>query len=238
MSGFRIKLLFACVTFACGGTSAALAGTIVVRSSGPSAKSYPPGKSLPAKGKLLLKTGDAITILDDGGTRVYNGPGSFPVGAGSGAATGSAFGQFLKNIGRTQDRSAATRGDPTLPQSLNPNIWFADIAKPGTHCIVDPASVYLWRAGSAKAAVLTLTGNGKTEKLSFAKGQSLLPWPVAALPVVDKGQYSLSIAGQPNPVKITIRTLPSAPTELADVAAALIKNGCATQVDLLVETVS
>ena len=45
----------------------AQAATIVVRSNGPSAGAYPPGKSLPTGAAITLRAGDVVTVLDAGG---------------------------------------------------------------------------------------------------------------------------------------------------------------------------
>ena len=36
---------------------------VVVRSAGPSAKSYPPGKALPDNAKIALQPGDSVTVV-------------------------------------------------------------------------------------------------------------------------------------------------------------------------------
>jgi hypothetical protein len=233
----RLKFMIAIVPVAMFSATAALAGAIIVRSTGPSAKSWPPGKSLPATTKITLKAGDAVTVLDSGGTRVFTGPGSFPV-ISSGPSNGSAFAQFLQNVGGRQSRSAASRGDSGMGQGQNPNIWFADITKPGPLCVVDPAAVYLWRPTPAKPMTMTLSSNGKIARVQFGKGQAVQPWPVAVLPVTDTAQYQIAVPGQPGPVTITLRTLRTAPAGLEETASVLIKNGCTAQTDLLVDTVS
>ncbi|MEY2925543.1 MAG: hypothetical protein RL367_20 [Pseudomonadota bacterium] len=234
-----MKFIIAFVPVALFAASAAWAGAIIVRSTGPSAKSLPPGKSLPAAAKLSLKDGDAVTILDSGGTRVFTGPGTFAV-ISSGPSTGSSFAQFLQNVGGRQSRSAASRGDYGMGQGQSPNIWFADITKPGPLCIVDPAAVYLWRPTPAKPLTVTLTqsSTGKMAKVQFGKGQAVQPWPVAVLPVTDLAQYQLTVGGHSGPVTITLRRLRAEPVGLEDTASALIKNGCSAQTDLLVDTVS
>ena len=53
---------------AVGAGTPAWADSLVVRSSGPSAGSYTPGKKLADGGALLLKAGDVVTLLDAKGT--------------------------------------------------------------------------------------------------------------------------------------------------------------------------
>ncbi|MEO7178433.1 MAG: hypothetical protein ABIW83_06285, partial [Allosphingosinicella sp.] len=61
--------------------SAATADILVVRSSGPSAKSFPPGRRLPESARISLKTSDQLIVLDGRGTRIIRGPGTFTAGA-------------------------------------------------------------------------------------------------------------------------------------------------------------
>ncbi|OZA58497.1 MAG: hypothetical protein B7X78_08945, partial [Sphingomonadales bacterium 39-62-4] len=42
----------------------AMAQSVVVRSTGPSAGAYPQGKKLPAHATVVLKGGDQVTVLD------------------------------------------------------------------------------------------------------------------------------------------------------------------------------
>ncbi|HKR25594.1 MAG TPA: hypothetical protein VJS15_10065, partial [Allosphingosinicella sp.] len=69
----------------------AIAGTaaarvIVVASTGPAARAYPMGKSLPDDVAIRLRQRESVTILGRAGTRVFRGPGTFrpsdPVRAG------------------------------------------------------------------------------------------------------------------------------------------------------------
>ena len=58
-------------------STSALASVVVVKSRGPSAKTYPPGKTLTSTTKLTLQNGDVVTILGPGSVRTLRGPGSF-----------------------------------------------------------------------------------------------------------------------------------------------------------------
>src|SRR4051794_30738387 len=61
--------------------SAAAADILVVRSTGPSSASYPPGKRLPDNARLTLQAADQLMLLDGRGTRMVRGPGTFSAGA-------------------------------------------------------------------------------------------------------------------------------------------------------------
>jgi hypothetical protein len=218
----------------------AFANAIIVRSDGPSAKTYPPGKSMPVKGKITLKAGDRVTVLDGSGTRILTGPGNFPVTASDSTATASAFGQFLRSTGVSQMRRGATRGTDITGPAQSPNIWFIDVTQSGPMCIADPASVTLWRPTSKAALPLTIkpVGGAKPVATPFAKGQAMADWPLAELPLADRAQYQLASGGQSEPRMVIIRLVkPAAPTPEAT-ATALIKQGCTAQLDLLVETMA
>ncbi|MDQ4088435.1 MAG: hypothetical protein M3177_10575, partial [Pseudomonadota bacterium] len=62
------------------GAASAAANVLVVRSSGPSTKSYPPGRSLPDNARIQLQAGDTVVLLSSAGTRTFRGPGSFSPG--------------------------------------------------------------------------------------------------------------------------------------------------------------
>jgi len=72
------------------GSAATSAAVLVVRSSGPSAGTYPPGKAIPESTTLKLRANDMIVLLDSRGTRTLKGPGSFSASAAAGpSATAS-----------------------------------------------------------------------------------------------------------------------------------------------------
>jgi hypothetical protein len=221
------------------GTTAAMAETIVVRSNGPSAKSYPPGKALADKSVVALKAGDSVTILDGRGTRVLKGPGNFSTTASS-AAAGSSFGQLLRNTGARQARTGAVRGTGATGPARSPNLWFVDVSKSGTICLADTSTISLWRAGAATAQPLSLTrvSDGKSVAVDFRAGQSVRAWPVADLPAADGAQFRLSGPGMAAPATIKIAALGPNPQGLDGTASALIRKGCNAQLDLLIETVA
>ena len=221
------------------GATAALAETIVVRSTGPSAKAYAPGKSIADNSKIALKAGDILTVLDGRGTRVLKGPGSFSTTAAS-TATGSSFGQLLRNTGTRQARTGATRGVGAVAQTRSPNLWYLDVSKSGTICVADTTAVSLWRPASVAGQSVTLSrvGDNKSASVDFRAGQSVKAWPVADLPVSDGAQFRISGAGMTAPSMIKIVALGPNPQGLEGTASALIKQGCTAQLDLLIETVA
>ncbi len=207
----------------------AQAATIVVRSNGPSASSFPPGKSL-AGAAIVLKSGDVLTVLDATGTRVLRGPGRIPV-SGAGQANVNGIAALIADTGARQTRTGATRGS-NLAAPHPTNLWYVDVAKAGNFCVSNVKALALWRANSDAAASVTIAGAGAARvPIAFRAGQAVAAWPLSALPVTDGSQFRIEGAGR---VTIVVRLLPSSPMTLDDAAKALIDHGCTAQIDTLV----
>jgi hypothetical protein len=215
--------------------TAASADILVVRSTGPSAKMYPPGKSLREAAKLSLKQGDMLVVLDGRGTRMIRGPGNFAAGAAQSASqpmqTAAATPARRARIGAV--RGATSSNAPPRPATL----WQVDVTKSSNICLADPSNVTLWRADATKPVTLTIMRDGGTsQKVSWPAGQSTLAWP-SDVAISDNAQYSLSWDGAAAPTRLKFRTLPTKPSGLEDMASSLIRNKCDAQLDLLIETV-
>ena len=206
----------------------ATAAVLVVRSTGPSAAAYPPGRSLPDNARLTLRAGDAVIVLGAGGTRTFRGPGVF-----SPSAAAQAGGPTLVADGR-RARIGAVRGAGIVPHS--PTIWNVDVTQSGTFCLAGPGRVMLWRPDASMAATLTITGaSGAPRTARWPAGQATLAWP-ATLPIANGATFSIAQSGVAVPTQVTFRTLAREPADLEGVAAALIANGCQGQLDVLVAT--
>jgi hypothetical protein len=211
----------------------ALAGPIVVRASGPTAVSYKPGQKLAETATLVLKAGDQITVLDSKGTRSFTGPGTFRFDAPSAsAAAPNAFAEVLTQKPERRARIGAVRGSagevtgPPVP----PGVWAIDAGRSGTVCALDPAKASLWRPDPMAAGTRTVTrvSDGKAEALSFAAGQAIVAWPAS---LTGAGQYR--ITGGAAPATITLKALPTAPTAVDQLGAALLDAGCQSQFERL-----
>lgn len=214
----------------------ALAGTIVVRSSGPSAAAYPVGKALPADGRVTLKPGDVVMVLDAKGTRVLKGPGVLAV-AGSGTTSGSGFSALIANSGARQSRTGATRSAIGGGPARSPNVWYVDVARGGLHCVANPANLALWRPDSTAAGTATVTrlADGKSASVDFRAGQAVRAWPAEIGPVAEGGQYRIALAGAKDPVTVRTTLVRLEGEGLEAVASALMPKGCASQIDVLIE---
>jgi len=220
-------LLLAASAAAIISSATATAAVLVVRSSGPSASTYPPGKALPDDHVLKLKPSDTVIILDSRGTRTVQGPGSFSVSASAAPASPvRAAGTSARRV-----RLGAVRGTATR------SVWQADLDRSGNVCIANPADLGLWRADSSGEANVTLTdaASGKKADVKFAAGQSLAPWP-SELPAASGTKVNVS--GLTAPTTLTLRVLSPIPTGLEGMAQSLIRANCEAQLDVLIDTFS
>jgi hypothetical protein len=231
------KLRFAAVAAALlvSTASAASSAILVVRSVGPSAKSFPPGKSLPEKSRITLKVNDSLTVLDGRGTRTLRGPGTFEPGGPAKASSRLGLSEVTGATGQRRARIGAVRGVGSIPRS--PSLWHVDMAKSSTVCVNDPKTVQLWRADSTSPATVTVSnGDGsRTQRIEFAAGEATATWP-AEVPIAEGGSYKLAWDGAAAPTALKFRTLPAGTVGLEQMASSLILNGCEAQLDLLIET--
>ncbi|MEM1132611.1 MAG: hypothetical protein AAGH53_06730 [Pseudomonadota bacterium] len=226
----------------------AMAQSVVVRSTGPSASQYPAGKKLPANARITLKSGDVITVLDKGGTRVLRGPRTISLNQRvASASTTSSMRSLLRTRSNTRARTGAVRstGTATVGEAgiapRSPNLWFVDVTRPGTYCIADPAATVLWRsdiAATMSATLANASGAGATP-IEWRRGSALKRWPVDMVPMIDGSSYTLAMAGDVEPpAQITVRLMETVPEDADDTASELIARGCQQQLDLLVDTLS
>lgn len=218
---------------------AALAQSVVVRSTGPSAATYPQGKKLPANAMVVLKGGDQVTVLDKAGTRVLAGPGTFTLnGAVNRDANGAtALASMMARGGGARTRTGAVRGATAAPVVVAPagpeNVWYVDVSKGGTYCVADPAALIMWRPDKTQDGSGTLLSqDGSTAEIAWRMGNPLKVWPSASVPVVDGQTYTFtSPVGAP--VKIRTMVLATVPTDEVEIAGVMAEKGCSAQLDLL-----
>jgi hypothetical protein len=202
-----------------------VASVVVVKSLGPSAKSYPPGKTLPESAKITLQGGDVLTVLGPASAKTLRGPGNFDakqVALASAAAQRGRFGAL---------RAAEV--------AHNPSIWDIDLSKSGKICVSNASSVQAWRPDSEAALTVTIrSSDGRAQELTWAAGKALAPWP-ASLPIAGGSEYQVEWPDGADASKLDIVTVNSLPTDdLVGAAQVLIENGCQKQLDLLVESAS
>lgn len=219
-----------------GAATASSAAVLVVRSSGPSARNFPPGKSLDDNARINLQANDMLVVLDARGTRTLKGPGAFtPGGPAKASGTMSSIGA-VTGSSRGRARVGAVRS--VGMSAPKPNIWQVDVSKSATMCVAGSGGLTLWRGDASRPVTMTVSGGrpNVSRQLQWSAGQSTLGWP-SDLPVSDGADYRLSWAGAAAPSRVQFRTLQAKPTALEDIASTLIRNGCTAQLDLLIETV-
>lgn len=232
----------ACATAALALLSAdvavANAKAIVVKSSGPSAKAFAPGKTIADNSTVTLKAGDVLTILDGQGTRVLRGPGTFSTTAST--QTASNMASVLKNTGTRQVRTGAVRGAVSEAPVRPTNVWLVDTTKTATVCVADTSAVSLWSPTGENGGTITLTrvSDGKSVPVALRPMQSVKAWPTAELPITDGAQYKIVRDGVETPVTLRFAAMGANPLGVENTIAGFVKAGCNAQLDLLVETMS
>ncbi|WP_338468230.1 hypothetical protein RXV95_06680 [Novosphingobium sp. ZN18A2] len=221
----------------------ALAQSVIVRSTGPSASSYPPGKRLPAGTKITLRSGDVVTVLDKVGTRVLRGAGSFDLDATSTRNIGGAARLARSMNSPVAVRAGAVRGGvpneagPILP----PSIWIADIDKGGRVCVPRGSDLYLWR-GEASQRRYTWLGEaegGAMTRILWPKNTAGVPWPRAVVSLSDGQAYrSVDDSASDNGVDFELVVLDpdKVPTDASGLGVMLLDNGCKAQFEWLAKT--
>ena len=196
----------------------------MVRSLGPSAKAYPPGKTLPDSANLSLKGGDVVTLLGPSSAQTLRGPGNFEAKQVSLASANGKRGRF-----------GALR---TAQVVRNPSIWDLDVTQSGTMCVSSKSKLSMWRPDATAAARLTIrSADGKSQQMDWAAGKTSAAWP-AALPIANASQYQIEWPNSGEKSDIKFVTVSSVPADLIGAAQVLIEHGCQNQLDLLVESAS
>jgi hypothetical protein len=219
MESFALAMKAAATAAMLAAAGASMATPLVVRSIGPSAKAYPPGRAVGENTPVVLKAGDVVTVLAPSGARTLRGPGTFKVAGGGSAPAFNARSRF-----------SAMRG-PEVPPS--PGLWDVDVSKSGNVCFADSAKVLLWRPAAEAEATLQVTpAAGAGQPVAWPAGRLVQRWP-QQLPIADGAEYSLKWADAGTPTRLRFKTLAAVGDDPTVLAKALIDNGCQAQLDLL-----
>ena len=206
------------------GSTAAIANVVVVKSLGPSAKAYPPGKTLPESAKISLQGGDVVTVIGPSSAQTLRGPGNFDAKQ---VALASAAGQ--------RGRFGALRA---VDVAHNPSIWDVDVGAGDKVCVSDASKLQLWRPDSETEMKVTIrNADGKSQDLSWPAGKALTAWP-SALPIKSGASYQVEWPETGDNSSLDVVTVANPPTDLVGAAQILLENGCQKQLDLLVESAS
>ena len=168
----RAKLMLwgAAVAIALSST-AAVANVVVVKSLGPSAKAYPPGKTLPESAKITLQGGDVVTVLGPASAQTLRGPGNFDakqVALASAAGKRGRFGALRAAEVAQQSRASGTSTSPRAARSASPT----------------RSKLQLWRPDSeAEATIKIRSADGRVAgPRAGPRARRSTAWP-AALPI-------------------------------------------------------
>ena len=201
------------------GSTAAMASVVVVKSLGPSSKSYPPGKTLADSAKITLQGGDVVTLLGPGSAKTLRGPGNFDTRQVASAASSARRGRF-----------GALRASEV---AKNPSIWDIDVTQSGKVCVSKRTKLQVWRPVSEGAVTVQIRKpDGSVAPLTWASGTALTQWP-AALAVKSGETYQVNWPGTGDKSSLEFVAV-DAPVDLVGTAQVLIANGCNNQLDLLV----
>lgn len=207
---------------------------VVVAASGPSAKTYPVGRKVGPSEKIVLQAGDTLTVLDEKGTRVLRGAGTFTLAAKAATDRSSAFALLTRQRSAQRMRTGAVRdaGDGAVSR---PNLWYVDVRQSGPMCLADPTEVRLWRpvtAGEQIYAIGLGGGSGAASRASFGDGEMLTVWDLSQAPITDGAKYVIA-GGDGRPNEITFRVLKEVPATPDALASRLIELGCTAQLEVL-----
>jgi len=221
----KVRLLAATSVLAAFAAASASAAVIIVKSSGPSARSFPAGKALPDTEKLTLKANDLVVLLDSRGTRTLRGPGSFSA-ASTGPARSMSSLAALTGQGRARGRVGAVRG----PASRS--IWQANSGKSETMCFANAGDISIYRDSIATAETVAIKdlASGKSAKASFAASMQTAPWP-PELPITANNSYQIG-----DSTTVSMKSIAPLPAGLEGIAQSLIRNDCQGQLDILINT--
>ena len=201
------------------GSTAAMASVVVVKSLGPSSKSYPPGKTLADSAKITLRGGDVLTLLGPGSAKTLRGPGNFDTRQVAMASSSARRGRF-----------GALRASEV---AKNPSIWDIDVSQSGKVCISTKTKLQVWRPVSEDAVTVQIRRpDGKVEPLTWASGSAIAEWPTG-LAIKSGEKYQVSWPGSGDKSNLEFVAV-DAPADLVGTAQVLIAKGCNNQLDLLV----
>ncbi len=219
-------------------SSAAMAG-VVVKSSGPSAGTYPVGKKLDDNATITLRAGDSVTVLTSNGTRVMSGAGTYKVGERP-KATRARFAALTSKRAANRVRTGAVRGAATeggQERPTNPNLWYVDLSQSGAMCLYDLSAVRLWRPNSEGIATYRMvdTRNQSSIDITFDDGEALAAIDPARMMIAQGTTYTIAGPEGTDTATITFEPISEDYPEADQLAEALVQRGCMAQIDLLAE---
>jgi len=131
---------------------------------------------------------------------------------------------------------AAADRHAAAPARRSPSLWYVDITRKGTQCVLDTGSVKLWRAAADEPAKVRLSGpaNFPFAAIDFAAGESVVEVDSATFPIGDGASVTISDARTGATIgQIDFAVLPAQSSDSKKLAEALKERGCTDQLELL-----
>lgn len=210
----------------------ALAGTVVAVS-GPSAGTYPVGTQIGDTQRITLRDGDTLTVLDDGGTRVLRGPGTFMLARAGGQSRNRAFAALTTSRSSTRARTGAVRS--AAAEVKNPSLWYVDVKTTGPVCLSSRDQIRFWRGDTQAEAVYSVVPAGHPDeaaRITFPESEMLADWD-AAVTLREGVPYTIGAAPQDEATQVSFVFIEDAPEDPEGLAQSLIANGCFAQLEQL-----
>ncbi|MBL0768890.1 hypothetical protein JI743_08740 [Sphingopyxis sp. DHUNG17] len=238
----RLGLTAVAAVMAVAVVGTAAAQSMVVRSTGPSASKYPTGTKLKSNERVTLVAGDRVVLMQGGKTRTLSGPGTFNATGTVQASQsmGSTVTRMLAKGPSVRSRGGFSRGpgDPEPVDVRAPNLWLLDYREGGTFCVVDPASLLLWRPDMGSDQLLRIERGERAETVAFVSGANFRKWPTETMPVQYGVDYRLSGAGLAAPVTVRFAALEALPETPEASVETLMANSCSPQLERLVDAMA
>lgn len=216
----------------------AAAKTLVIHSTGPSAKAYPPGRMLDEKKVIVLRSGDRLTLLDERGTRVLKGPSSVmlddkskPVGITWENLVGSTRLPTAGGVRSLGSQAGSTQAMPR-PKTDQDRLWDVDPTVAGDWCVADQKAVWLWRRDISSEWKMTLEGENKIVAVAWPRGQHRVAWPKNLL-VKSNSRVTAYMPNQPKR-ELVLHTIALGQNAM-DLGHALADSGCFQQLSVLID---
>lgn len=242
----------AIAAIAMAGTAAAQ--SMVVRSTGPSAAKYPPGKKFKPMEKVTLVSGDKVVLIQSGKTRTLSGAGTFNANAKVQVSQNSSttLSRMLDTNNTGRARGGFTRGDDvpgTVAAPVRaPSLWLVDYRDGGNYCVADPARLLLWSPPVSSDTKISISSDGKNAAVTMkaprptADGSkssgSYVLWPADQLPVHPGVEYRVSGGALTAPVTFRLTPIEAAPETPEQAIDLLMAKGCTHQLDRLVDAMT
>ncbi len=158
------------------------------------------------------------------------------IGIGFSAAVPVLSAVALIGIAIPAHGQAAADRHAAVPARRSPSLWYVDITRKGTQCVLDTGSIKLWRAVADEPAKVRLSGpaNFPFAAIDFPAGESVVEVDSATFPIGDGASVSISDARTGATIgQIDFAVLPAQSGDSKKLAEALKERGCTDQLELL-----